>query len=267
MGEMKCFLGLQVDQFPDGIFTRQTKYVNDILENFGMSGAKPISTPLVISHGICPDETGEKVDETHYRSMIGSLMYLRASRPDIMYPTCLCARYQSSPRVSHIQVVKRIFRYLKGCPSTGLWYPQNNNFDLTGYSDSDFGHYKINAKSTTAGCQFFGTRLVTWQCKKQTTVALSTCEVEYVSASSCCSQIMWIQQQMRDFRLQFLDTPIYVDNKAAIDITKNPVQHLKTKHIEIRHHFIRDCHEKRLIRIEKIHTDDQKAYILTFTET
>ena len=154
-------------------------------------------------------------------------------------------------------------RYLKAYPSIGLWYPRDDNFNLAGYSDSDFGCCKLNTKSTTVGCQFFGSRLVTWQCKKQTAVALSTCEAEYVSASSCCSQILWIQQQMRDFGLQFLDTPIYVDNQAAIDITDNPIHHSRTKHIEIHHHFIRDCCEKKLVRLEKIHTDDQKADFFT----
>ncbi|KAJ0920342.1 putative RNA-directed DNA polymerase [Helianthus annuus] len=180
-----------------------------------------------------------------------------------MYPTCLCAWYQSSPRASHMMIVKRILRYLKCCPSTSLWYPRSNDFSLIGYSNSDFGCCKLNVKSTTAGCQFFGTQLITWQCKKQTTVALSTYEAEYVSASSCCSQILWIQQQMRDYGLQFLDTPIFVENEAAINITKNPVQHSKTKHIEIRHHSIRDCYEKKLIRIDYIHTDDQRADFYT----
>ncbi|KAJ0901311.1 putative RNA-directed DNA polymerase [Helianthus annuus] len=263
MGEMKFFLGLQVEQLPEGIFIHQTKYVHDILEKFGMSSSTPAATPLATNHGIHPDLTGDRVDETLYRSMIGSLMYLTASRPDIMYPTCLAARFQSNPRESHMIIVKRILRYLKGTPTLGLWYPRKGDFTLEGFSDSDFGCCKVNAKSTTAGCQFFGPRLVTWQCKKQTSVALSTCEAEYVSASSCCSQILWIQQQMRDYGLQFLDTPLFVDNEAVINITKNPVHHAKTKHIEIRHHFIRDCFEKKLIRIEKIHTDEQKADLHT----
>ncbi|MFS7942027.1 putative RNA-directed DNA polymerase [Helianthus anomalus] len=263
MGEMKFFLGLQVEQLPDGIFIHQTKYVKDVLDKFDMKDCSPASTPLAQNHGICPDEQGVKMDETLYRSIIGSLMYLTASRPDIMYPTCLCARYQSNPKQSHLTIVKRILRYLKGCPSIGLWYPRSGDFTLSGFADSNFGSCKQNAKSTTAGFQFFGTRLVTWQCKKQTAVALSTCEAEYVSASSYCSQILWIQQQMRDFGLQFLDTPIFVDNEAAINVTKNPVHHSKTKHIEIRHHFIRDYYEKKLIRIEHVGTDDQKADFYT----
>ncbi|KAD2805416.1 hypothetical protein E3N88_38793 [Mikania micrantha] len=208
MGEMKFFLGLQVDQSEAGIFIHQTKYVGDILSRFSMSDAKPAGTPLAINHGITPDEKGELIDATLYRGMIGSLMYLTASRPDIMFATCLCARYQSKPRVSHLIAVKRIMRYLKGTPALGLCYPNDDNFELTAYSDSDYGGCKRDFKSTSAGCQFFGNRLVTWQCKKQTSVSTSTCEAEYIAAASCCSQIIWIQQQLRDYGLHFSNTPI-----------------------------------------------------------
>ncbi|KAJ0713791.1 putative RNA-directed DNA polymerase [Helianthus annuus] len=263
MGEMNFFLGLQVQQTESGIFIHQTKYVGDILSRFQMSDATPIGTPLPTNHGITPDLKGESVSPSYYRAMIGSLMYLTASRPDIMYPTCLLARYQVNPKASHLAAVKRIFRYLKAYPDTGLWYPRDNNFDLVAFSDSDFGGCKIDGKSTTAGCQFLGNRLVTWQCKKQTCVATSTCEAEYIAASSCCSQVLWIQQQLRDYGFEFLTTPIYVDNSAALDITRNPVQHSKTKHIEIKYHFIRDCFEKRLIDVVKVHTDDQRADLFT----
>ncbi|KAC9209899.1 hypothetical protein E3N88_46193 [Mikania micrantha] len=151
---------------------------------------KPAGTPLAINHGITPDEKGELIDATLYRGMIGSLMYLTASRPDIMFATCLCARYQSKLRVSHLIAVKRILRYLKGTLELGLWYPNDDNFELTAYSDSDYGGCKRDFKSTSAGCQFFGNRLVTWQCKKQTSVSTSTCEAEYIAAASCCSQII-----------------------------------------------------------------------------
>ncbi|XP_035844472.1 uncharacterized protein LOC118491109 [Helianthus annuus] len=154
MGEMNFFLGLQVDQMPEGTFIHQTKYVHDVLEKFGMSGTAPMSTPLATNHGINPDLTGEKVDETLYRSMIGSLMYLTASRPDIMYPTCLTARYQSSPRASHMSIVRRILRYLKGTPSLGLWYPNDGDFTLEGYSGSDFGCCKVNVNQQLQDANF-----------------------------------------------------------------------------------------------------------------
>jgi uncharacterized membrane protein YciS (DUF1049 family) len=263
LGELSFFLGLQVQQMPTGIFVHQTKYVNEVLSRFKMETCKPISTPMDTKHGLGPDERGEEVDDTYYRSIIGSLMYLTASRPDIMFPTCVCARYQVKPKKSHLEAVKRIMRYLKGAPDLGLWYPRDDPFELKAYSDSDYGACKTDAKSTTAGCQFFGSRLVTWQCKKQTSVALSTCESEYVAAASCCSQVLWIQQHMRDYGLTFLKTPIYVDNSAAVSITNNPVQHSKTKHIAIRHHFIRDCREKDIIVVTNIKTEFQCADLFT----
>ncbi|GKC05354.1 hypothetical protein Tco_0996964, partial [Tanacetum coccineum] len=134
------------------------------------------------------DEDGEEVDVHMYRSMIGSFMYLTFSRPDIMFTVCACARYQVSPKVSHLHVVKRIFRYLKSQPKLGLWYPKDSPFDLVAYIDSDYAGASLNKKSTTGGCQFLGCRLISWQCKKQTVVANSTTEAEYVAASSCRRQ-------------------------------------------------------------------------------
>src|SRR3990170_5417825 len=190
-------------------------------------------------------------------------MYLTALRPDIMFVVCVCARFQANPRASHLAAVKRILRYLKGQPKLGIWYPSEGNVDLVAYSDADYGGCNQSRKSTSGGCQFLGGRIVSWQCKKQVSVATSTCEAEYVAAGSCCSQILWIQQQLRDYGLNFTNTPIFVDNESTISITNNPVKHSKTKHIEIRHHFIRDCAEKRLIQLVKVHTGNNYADLFT----
>ena len=131
------------------------------------------------------------------------------------------------------------------------------------YTDSDYGGCNLNRKSTSGGCQFLGGRLVSWQCKKQTSVAISTCEAEYVAAGSCCSQVLWIQQQLQDYGLNFTHTPIRIDNQSTISITNNPVKHSKTKHIEIRHHFIRDCAEKKLIKLVKVPTENNLADLFT----
>ena len=133
-----------------------------------------------------------------------------------MFGVCLCARYQSSPKVTHLVAVKRIFRYLKGQPKLGLWYPNNSSFDLYAYTDSDYGGCNLDRKSTSGGCQFLGNKLVSWKCKKQTTISVSTAEAEYVAAASCCSQVLWIQNQMLDYGLNFLNTPIHIDNSAAM---------------------------------------------------
>ncbi|KAK1414964.1 hypothetical protein QVD17_30730 [Tagetes erecta] len=219
MGEINFFLGLQVKQSADGIFINQSKFVEKLLKKFKMQDCQTIRTPSDVNCKIQPDPKGKPVDQTLYRSMIGSLMYLTASRPDIMYSVCVCARYQSDPKESHLVAVKRIFRYLKGKPNLGLWYPYEGNFELYSYSDSDFGGCALDRKSTTGGCQFLGPRLVSWQCKKQTNVSVSTAEAEYIAASAGCSQVLWLQNQLLDYGFNFLKTPIYIDNTAAIYIS------------------------------------------------
>ena len=209
------------------------------------------------------DEAGKPVDNTIYRGMIGSLLYLTASRPDIMYSVCLCARFQANLKESHLTAVKRIFRYLNGTKDFGLWYPCSNNFELVGYSDADFAGYKVDRKSTSGCCQFLGTSLICWHSKKQNSVALSTAEAEYIAAGACCSQLLWISQQLRDLGINYRGIPIKCDNTSAISITKNPVQHSRTKHIDVRHHFIRDHVEKGDIAIEFVSTELQLADIFT----
>ncbi|GKC87854.1 uncharacterized mitochondrial protein-like protein [Tanacetum coccineum] len=145
---------------------------------------KTVSTPMETQKSMLKDEDGEEVDVHMYRSMIGSLMYLTSSRPDIMFAVCVCARYQVNPKVSHLHAVKRIFRYLKGQPKLGLWYLKDSPFDLVAYTDSVYVRASLDRKSTIRGCQFLGCRLISWQCKKKTVVANSTTKVEYVDALS-----------------------------------------------------------------------------------
>ncbi|GJY59018.1 putative ribonuclease H-like domain-containing protein [Tanacetum coccineum] len=263
IGELTFFLGLQVQQKEDGIFISQDKYVAEILKKFDFATVKTTSTLIETNTALIKDEEAEAIDFHLYRSMIGSLMYLTTSRPDIMFAVCACARFQVTPKTSHIHVVKRIFRYLKGQPKLGLWYPRDSPFDLEAFSDSDYAGASLDRKSTTGGCQFLGRRLISWQCKKQTIVANSTTEAEYVAAANCCGQVLWIQNQMLDYGFNFMNTKIYIDNESTICIVKNPVFHSKTKHIEIRHHFIRDSYEKKLIQVIKIHTNHNVADLLT----
>jgi hypothetical protein len=260
---MSFFLGLEVNQSTEGILIHQAKYVREILNKFNMSDCTASSTPFAAQTSLTPDLGGNPVNSHYYRSMIGSLMYLTASRPDIMFAVCYCARFQSNPRESHEIAVKRIFRYLKGTPQLGLWYPRNEDFDLIAYSDSDHGGCKLDRKSVTGGCQYLGNRLVSWQCKKQTTVSISTAEAEYTAASSCCSQVLWIQHQLMDYGCNFMGTPMFIDNEACLGIIKNPIFHSRTKHIEIRVHAIRDAYEKGYIKVLPVHTSDQKADIFT----
>ncbi|GJZ12781.1 putative ribonuclease H-like domain-containing protein [Tanacetum coccineum] len=209
MGELTFFLGLQVKQQPNGIFISQDKYVANILKKFDFWSINTATTPIESNKPLVKDEDGEDVDVHVYRSMISSLMYLIASRPDIMFAVCACARFQVTPKASHLNAVKRIFRYLKHQPKLGLWYPRDLPFELETFSDNDYGGASLDRKSTT----------------------------EYVVAANCCGQSTMEQNQMMDYGFNFMDTKIIL--------------------------IMKDCYEKRLIEVIKIHTDSNVADILT----
>ncbi|KAK8624782.1 hypothetical protein V6N13_089668 [Hibiscus sabdariffa] len=261
MGELSFFLGLQIKQRKDDIFINQAKYIKEKLKKFGFENVKPQATPMSSSIKLDKDEEGKCVDSKLYCSMIGSLLYLTASRPDIMFSVCLCARFQANPKESHLKAVKRIFRYLQDTLSLGLWYSRDSTFDLHAYSDADYGGCKIDRKSTSGTCQFLGNMLISWFSNKQNSVALSTTEAEYISADSCCAQVLWMKQQLLDYGIDVGTIPIKCDNTSAICLTKNPIQHSRTKHIEIRHHFIRDHVSKNDIVLEYVDTLHQLADI------
>nr|GEY50285.1 copia protein [Tanacetum cinerariifolium] len=190
MGEMTFFLGLQVNQSPYGIFINQSNYVLEILKKYGMESCYLVGTPMKIKDKLDLDQNGTPVDATKYRSMIGALMYLTSSRPNIVHCTCLCARYQAKPTEKHLKEVKRIFRYLRGIVNTSLWYLKDYGFELTGFLDADYAGCKDTFKSTSGGAQFLGEKLVSWSSKKQDCTALSTAEAECVSLSACFSQVL-----------------------------------------------------------------------------
>ncbi|GJT78756.1 retrovirus-related pol polyprotein from transposon TNT 1-94 [Tanacetum coccineum] len=263
MGELNFFLGLQIKQIEDGIFFNQSKYIKEMLKKFGLEDSKPMKTPMSSDTKLTKDEECESVDSTKYRGMIGSLLYLTASRPDIMFSVCLCARFQEAPKTSHLEAVKRIFRYIKGTTHLGLWYPKGTGIETVVYADSDHAGDYVDRKSTSGICTFVGCCLTSWFSKKQTALAISTTEAEYVSAGKACQQALWMKQALIDYDVRLDDVPIMCDNKGAIDLSKNPVQHSRTKHIEIRHHFLRDNVQKGHISIEKVPSVDNIADILT----
>ncbi|GJY21610.1 putative ribonuclease H-like domain-containing protein [Tanacetum coccineum] len=188
MGELTFFLGLQVQQRPDGMFISHDKYVQEILKKFDLESVRTATTPYEARKPKSKNEPDSPLNVHLYRSMIGSLMYLTASRPDIMFAVSACSRNQVAPTTSNLEAVKKIFKYLKGQPKLGLWYPRESPFVLEAYSDSDYAGANKDRKSTTGGCQFLGRRLISWQCKKQTIVATSSTEAEYVAAANCCGQ-------------------------------------------------------------------------------
>jgi hypothetical protein len=194
MGELKFFLGFQIKQVKEGIFIRQMKYTHDMLKKFDMVNAKPIKTPMPTNGHLDLNEERKDIDIKVYRSMISSLLYLCASRPDVMLSVCMCARFQANPKECHLMAVKRILRYLIHTPNLVLWYPKGSKFDLLGYSNSNYASCKVDRKSTSGTCQFLGRSLVSWSSKKQNCVALSTAEAEYVVAGACCTQLLWMRQ-------------------------------------------------------------------------
>src|SRR5438105_190920 len=228
-----------------------------------MENCKEIKTPMASNGQIEPDMQGKPVDQKIYRSMIGSLLYLTTSRPNIMFSVCICARYQANPKESHKKAVKRILRYLRYTPCFGLWYPKGAHFELLGYSDSDFTGCKIDRKSTTGGCQLLGRSLVSWCSKKQNSVALSTAKAEYIAAGACCAQILYMKQTLRDYGIKLRSVPLLCDNESAVQIANNPIQHSRTKHIEIRHHFLRDNVANGNILLRNVQSEDQLADIFT----
>ncbi|GKB80385.1 retrovirus-related pol polyprotein from transposon TNT 1-94 [Tanacetum coccineum] len=263
MGELNFFLCLQIKQLEDGIFFNQSKYVKEMLKKFGLEDSKPIKTPMSSETKLTRDEDGELINDNKYHGMIGSLLYLTVSRPDIMFSVYLCARFQEAPKTSHLEAIKRIFRYIKGTSHLGLWYPKGTGLETIVYADSDHVGDYVDRKSTSGVCTFMGCCLTSWFSKKQTTLAISTTKAEYVSIGKACQQALWMKQALVDCDIKLDDIPVLCDNKRAIDLSKNPVLHSRTDHIEIRHHFLHDKVQKWNITIQKVASKDNIADILT----
>nr|GEY30466.1 hypothetical protein [Tanacetum cinerariifolium] len=235
----------QPDGFVDPYHPNKVYHLKKALYGLKQDPRACVGTPMATKH-LDANLSGTPVDQTKYRSMVGALMYLIASRPDIMHATCYCARYQAKPTEKHLTTVKRIFRYLKDTIHMGLWYPKDTGFELTAFSDSNHVGCLDLRKSTSGGIQILGgDKLVSWSSKKQDCTSMSFAESEYVSLSACCAQVLWMRTQLTDYGFHFDKIPMYCDSKAAIAISCNPFQHSHTKYIDVRYHFIK----KRLKRV------------------
>ncbi|GJZ17299.1 hypothetical protein Tco_0553422 [Tanacetum coccineum] len=252
-----------VSQNPRGIFINQSKYAQEILKKFGFDSCTPIDTPMAERPNLDEDKGGKLIDPTRFRGMVGSLMYLSASRPDIVFAVCMCARYQAKPTEMHLTAIKRIFRYLKGTIHMGLWYPKDSGFELKAFADADYAGCHDTRRSTSGSAQFLGHRLVSWSSKKQKSTAISTTEAEYIALSGCCAQILWMRSQLRDYGFAFNKIPMYCDNQSAIALCCNSVQHSRSKHIDIRHHFIKEQVERKVVELYFVETKYQLADIFT----
>nr|GEW83281.1 hypothetical protein [Tanacetum cinerariifolium] len=256
-------LGLEVLQSLGCIFINQSKFALEIFKKFRMNSCDLVDTPMVDRLKLDEDPLGIPVVQTRFRSMVGSLMYLTASRPDLVCVVYMCARYQASPTKKHLEALKRVFWYLKGTINWGLWYSKYIAMVLTAYANADHAGCKDTQRSTSGSAQFLGNKLVSWSSKKLKSTAISTIEAQYISMSGCCAQILWIRSQLLDYGFVFNKIPLYCDNRSAIALCYNNLQHSRSKHIDIRHYFIREQVEKGVVELYFVTTDYQLADIFT----
>nr|GEZ80412.1 retrovirus-related Pol polyprotein from transposon TNT 1-94 [Tanacetum cinerariifolium] len=240
MGKISFFLGLQISQSPRGIFINQSKYALESLKKYGFESCDPVDTPMVEKSKLDEDREWKAVDPLYYRGMIGTLLYLTASRPDLQFAICMCARYQARPTEKH-----------------------DSSVALTAFADADHAGCQDTRRSTSGSVQFLGERLISWSSKRQKSAAISSMKAEYIALSGCCAQILWIRSQLSDYGLAFNKFPMYCDNKSAIALCYNNVQHSRSKHIDIRYHFIKEQVENGVIELYFVNTEYQLANLFT----
>ncbi|GKV27388.1 hypothetical protein SLEP1_g36561 [Rubroshorea leprosula] len=264
IGLMCYYLGIEVKQNEDGIFISQEAYAKKVLEKFEMANCKLVSTPIACGTRLSKYDESTKVDPSLYRSLVGNLRYLTCTRPDILYGVGLMSRYMEAPTSTYMKMAKRVLRYIKGTVDYGLTYSFSTNFQLYGYSDNDWGGDVDDRKSTTGFLFFLGDTAFTWCSKKQPIITLSTCEVEFVSAAACVCHAIWLRKLLEMLRIpQDEATIIYIDNKSTIALGKNPMFHDRSKHIDTGYHFIRECIERKDVKLAYVKTNVQIADIFT----
>jgi hypothetical protein len=264
LGIMKYFLGIEVHQSAKGIFVCQQKYVVDIIKRFHMEECNPAETTIPLGTKLSKNDEGPTVDSTLYKSLVGSLLYLTATRPDIMYATSLVSRFMESPKDSHWKMAKQILRYVAGTLNFGLWHTKPDSNQLSSYTDSDFAGSLDDRKSTSGHVFQLGTNLISWASKKQLIVSISSAEAEYVAATSASCQAVWLRRILKDMAHTENDpTPIFCDNTSSIALSKNHVFHKKRKHIYTRFHFIRELVNNGDILLQFCGSRDQLVDIFT----
>jgi hypothetical protein len=266
LGLLSYYLGIEVTQSPAGISLCQAAYAKKLLERSGMSSCNPTLAPMETRLKLKRESDTPLVNATEYRRVIGGLRYLIHTRPDLAYAVGYLSRFMEAPHEEHFTAVKRILRYVAGTSSHGLFYTGGEGARprLVGYSDADMAGDLDTRKSTTGTVFFLGKNIITWQSSKQKVVALSSCEAEYIAAATAACQGVWLARLLSDMiGLESGAPELRVDNQSAITLSKNPVFHERSKHIETRFHFIRECIEKNKINLVYTATDTQLADILT----
>jgi len=264
LGMMHYFLGMEVVQSANGIFISQKKYVQDILDRFQMKDCNLVSTPTEFGLKLNKDHEGKKVDNTLYKQIVGSLMYLTTTRPDIMYSVSLISRYMENLTEMHLLAAKRILRYLQGTRDFGLFYKKGEKLELFGFTDSDYAGDQDDRRSTSGYVFMLGTSVVSWSSKKQQIVTLSTIEVEFIVVIACACQAIWLRRILEELQFQQIKaTTIFCDNNLAIKLSKNLVLHERSKHIDVRYYFLRDLSNDGTIKLIYCRSENQVADIQT----
>nr|XP_017221153.1 PREDICTED: uncharacterized mitochondrial protein AtMg00810-like [Daucus carota subsp. sativus] len=264
LGELKHFLGLEVDHTENGLFLCQQKYATDLLKRFGMLECKPVSTPMEPNAKLCAHEGKDLQDSSMYRQIVGSLIYLTITRPDISYSVGVISRYMQNPKKSHLEAVRRVLRYIKGTVSYGLMYKKGEDCSVLGYCDADYAGDHDTRRSTTGYMFMLGSGAVSWCSKRQPTVSLSTTEAEYRAAAMAAQESTWLIQLMQDLHQPVdAEIPLLCDNQSAIRLAENPVFHARTKHVEVHYHFLREKVLQGEIAMRHVATHEQVADMFT----
>ncbi|XP_020272454.1 uncharacterized protein LOC109847633 [Asparagus officinalis] len=241
LGLLHYFLGLEVNQSANGIFISQSKYAADLLKRFKMMNCKPASTPMNVNESLKANDGTGSASSKYFRSMIGGLNYLSHTRPDIAFSVSVVSRFMHSPSMHHLGAAKTILCYIVGTVDFGIWYSRVSNFKLCGFTDSDWASCLDGGKSTSGHVFSLGSGVISWSSKKQEIVTLSSSEAEYVAATAAVCQAIWLRRLLTDFyQIQEGATQVFCDNRATISMARNPAFHSRTKHIDIRYHFIRN---------------------------
>ncbi|KAM2392165.1 hypothetical protein ACFX1X_035690 [Malus domestica] len=264
LGDLKYFLGVEVARSSKGIFLSQRKYVLDLLKETGMLGCKPVDTPIVEKHHLCLDPNQESVDKGRYQRLVGRLIYLAHTRPDIAYAVSVVSQFMHSPSVDHMAAVMRILAYLKSAPGKGVLYQKHGHLNVEGFTDADWAGNVSDRRSTSGYFTFVGGNLVTWRSKKQKVVSRSSAEAEYRGMAHDICEILWLRKLLEGLGFKPKEIMrLYCDNQSAREIADNPVQHDRTKHVEVDRHFIKEKLERKIVSIPFVKSEEQLADVLT----
>jgi hypothetical protein len=264
LGKMRYFLSIEVLQKEGGIFISQQKYTNEVLERFNMGQCNSVKNPIVPGFKLTKDEGGVQVDSTLYKQMVESLMYLTATRLDLMFVVSLISRYMEHPTESHMLATKRILRYVKGTTKFRMFYRKGGDIEFCGYTDSDYAGDQDDRKSISGYVFMMNSSAISWSSKKQPVVTLSTTEAEFIAAASSACQVVWLRRILKSLtHVLSGPTVVYCDNISAIRLSKNPVMYGRSKHIDIRFHFLRDLVKDGVIELTQCSTHEQVADIMT----